>query len=487
MEDRKQAVARVTIHGTLWMYASFYSGRLVVFVSTIVLARLLTQEDYGVAGYALVFIAFLDVIGDLGIGTALIYHRDDPEAIYTGFWLNLGTGLGLFVLTWLAAPLVGEFYHDPRAVGVTRALAVSFPISALGNMHSMLLYKQLAFGRRFLPNLVRNAGKGATAILLALLGFGPWSLIWGQVAGAVLAVIAFWWAVPWRPALRFYPEKIRPLLSYGLKMISLNFLSVLGSNMDYLFVGRYLGAASLGVYTLAFRIPDLLISQACNIVTTVAFPVYASLRDEPHLLKQSFLATNRYLTILTVPIGVGLALVAGPIVLTFFTNKWAEAIPVVPAIALYAMIVSFFYNAGDVFKAQGRPGLLVKITLVEVAIMAPAMWWAVTGPASIVAVGWVHVAVAAVERVLNLIAAVRLLHLSLLTILDTLRPALVSGGLMALAIAATLHGLADTLPAVQLMAGVSLGALVYIGSLYLLERELCLSAGTALRSALMRR
>jgi len=213
MEDRKQAVARATIHGTLWMYASFYSGRLVIFVSTIVLARLLTQEDYGVAGYALVFIAFLDVIGDLGIGAALIYHRDDPEATHTGFWLNLGTGLGLFVLTWLAAPLVGEFYHDPRAVGVTRALAASFPISALGNMHSMLLYKQLAFGRRFVPNLVRNAGKGAIAILLALLGFGPWSLIWSQVAGTALAVIAFWWAVPWRPTFHFYPPKVRLLLS----------------------------------------------------------------------------------------------------------------------------------------------------------------------------------------------------------------------------------------------------------------------------------
>jgi lipopolysaccharide exporter len=487
MDDRQQAVSRATIHGTLWMYASFYSGRLVVFVSTIVLARLLSQEDYGVAGYALVFIAFLDVIGDLGIGAALIYHRDDPDATYTGFWLNLGTGLGLFVLTWLAAPLVGEFYHDPRAIGVTRALAVVFPISALGNIHSMLLYKQLAFGRRFLPSLVRNAGKGLIAILLAWLGFGPWSLIWGQVAGTVLSVAAFWWVVPWRPICRFSPPKVRPLLSYGSKMISLNFLSVLGSNMDYLFIGRQLGAAPLGVYTLAFRIPDLLISQACNVITSVAFPVYASLRDEPHLLKQNFLSTNRYLTILTVPIGVGLALVAGPIVLTFFTAKWADAIPVMPLIAAYAVIVSFFYNSGDVFKAQGRPGLLVKITLVEVVIMIPGMWWAVTGPASIVAVGWVHVIVALIERSLNLIAASRVLQLSMLTILGTLRPSLVSGGLMALAVAVTLHGLADALPAVQLVASVSLGASVYIGSLYLLERELFLGAGTALRSALARR
>lgn len=486
MEDRRRSIKLSTIRGTLWTYASLFSGRAVMFVSTVVLARLLSQDDYGVAAYATVFIAFLEVVGDLGVGAALIYHRDDPEATRTGFWLNLGAGLALFALTWLAAPLVGEFYQDERAIGVTRALALYFPISALGNIHSALLYRNLAFGRRFLPNLVRNAGKGVVAILLAWFGFGAYSLIWGQVAGVGLAVIAFWFAVPWQPALRFVTSHVRPLLSYGLRMISINFLSVLSTNLDYLFIGRYLGAAPLGVYTLAFRIPDLLISQACSVITTVAFPVYASLRDEPELLRESFLSTNRFLMAAIAPIGVGLAMVAEPVVLTFFTDKWQAAVPVMPAIAIYALTTSLFYNAGDVFKAIGRPEVLTYITLVELVIMVPAMWWAVTEPASIVAVAWVHVGVAVFERTLNLLVAARVLKLSVWSILQTLRPALVGSVLMAGAVWAALTLVPDAM-LVQLLAATAVGGAVYLGSLFLLERRLVLSAARMFWAAVERK
>ena len=486
MEDRRRLIKLSTIRGTLWTYASLFSGRAVMFVSTIVLARLLSQDDYGVAAYATVFIAFLEVVGDLGVGAALVYHRDDPEASHTGFWLNLGAGVALFALTWLAAPLVGQFYQDERAIGVTRALGLYFPISALGNIHSALLYRNLAFGRRFLPNLVRNAGKGVVAIVLAWLGFGAYSLIWGQVAGVGLAVIAFWFAVPWQPATRFVMAHVRPLLSYGLRMISINFLSVLSANLDYLFIGRYLGAAPLGVYTLAFRIPDLLISQACSVITTVAFPVYASLRNEPELLRESFLSTNRFLMVAIAPIGVGLALLAEPVVLTFFTDKWQAAIPVMPAIAIYALTTSLFYNAGDVFKAIGKPEYLTYITLVELVVMVPALWWAVTAPASIVAVAWVHVGVAVFERTLNLLVARRVLGLSIGAVLQTLRPALIGSALMAVAVAATLTLLPDA-ALVRLVAATAVGGAVYLGSLWVFERRLVLSSGRMLWAAVGRK
>src|SRR3712207_1397977 len=133
MKQPGRKLAGVTIRGTMWVYLSTYSGKLLVFLSTVILARLLSKEDFGVAGYALVAISFLDVMSDMGIGPALIFHRADPEVSDTAFWLNLGFAAALFGATWLAAPLVGVLFNDQRAVDVTRVLGLTFPITALGN------------------------------------------------------------------------------------------------------------------------------------------------------------------------------------------------------------------------------------------------------------------------------------------------------------------------------------------------------------------
>src|SRR5512145_2304230 len=169
--------------------------------------------------------------------------------------------VGLFVITWVAAPLVGLFFQDPRAIPVTRILALSYPINALGSIHQTVLQKKLAFGRTFMPNLVQSIAKGLGSILLAVLGFGAWSLIGGQLGGVMIGVVAFWIVTRWQPTFSFDPKIARSLLGYGVKIVGVDLLGILLLNIDYLLVGRYLGAANLGVYTLAFRMPDLLILQ----------------------------------------------------------------------------------------------------------------------------------------------------------------------------------------------------------------------------------
>ena len=464
--------ASTTVKGTFWTYASHYGGKFLVFISTIILARLLSQEDFGVVGFALVVISFLDVLSDLGVGPALIYYRDDPEAANTGFWLGLATGLGLFGLTWVVAPFAGTFFNDPRAISITRALGWTFPISALGNVHNSLLHKNLAFKRKFLPDMAKMGSKGIVSIVLALLNFGPWSLVGGQITGAIVLVIAYWLTIPWKPALRFTRSLVRPLLTYGFGIISLDALAILLSNADYLLVGRFMGAAALGVYTLAFRIPDLLIMQFCTVVGKVLFPVYAKMREDGNALRHAFLMTMRYVSMITIPIGVGLALIAEPFILTFFTDKWADAIPVMRAISIYALLYSLAYNAGSVYKAQGRPMLLTKLSFVRALILIPALWWAATTFGTIAAVGWTHSVVAFIGGMLNLIVAGRIINTPFKEIATTLRSAMVAGFVMALAVLGVLWLLDDASPLIQLIITVLTGGLVYGAVLLLLEQEL---------------
>lgn len=486
MTEEKKGLASATIKGTFWVYVSNYTGKFLSFVTVTILARLLTKEDFGLAGYAIVTISFLEVLSDLGIGSALIYHRKDPLASDTAFWLNMITSLALFGLTWLSAPLAGRYFNDLRSVPLIRVLALTFPISGLKNVHGSLLRKDLHFNRKYIPDLVWSASKGTISVVFALLGFGAWSLVWGQVGGQLLSSAAYWLVKPWRPSLRFSHGLAKELLSYGLGLIAVSGLGVFLLNVDYLLVGRYLGAAALGVYTLAFRVPELLIKQFCGTLAKVIFPVFSKLQDDARTLRQAFLATLRYVTIITFPLGLGLALVAEPFVLVVFSSKWVEAIPVVRAISIYSLILSFSFNAGDVFKAQGQLKALTKLSLLRALLMVPAIWWIIRQTGSIVAVGWILVLIITLMSVLTLFVVSNMFGIPFGQIMTAIQPAAISGTLMAVVVLGTLLLTEEALPVVRLVASVGVGALVYLGTLWLFQRQFVLETTDVLRSVFVR-
>lgn len=486
--EQSSTLAKKTLRGLSWTYLTHYSGKLLVFISTVILARLLLKDDFGVAGYAIVVIGFLDVLNDLGIGPALIYYPNSKEAWDTGFWLGLGVSAVLFLCTWFAAPLVGSFFNDARAVPVVRILALTFPLTALSNIQETLLRKEMAFKRKFVPDTVRSLSKGAFSIIFALMGYGPWSLVIGQVLGTTISIIPYWAAVSWRPSFRFAPHLVRPLLSYGTGIVVINILGVVLMNVDYIFVGKFLGADALGTYMLAFRLPELVILQFCGVVTgKVFFPMYAAIRDDQQALNKVFLSATQYVALVTVPLGLGMALVAEPLVLTIFGAKWLDAVPIMQAISIYALFLSLGYNIGDIYKAQGRTMILTKLSLLRACMLLPALWWAATSIGTIVAVGWTQTIMAGISCVINLLVAAHLIQLPLKSILVALRPAVVSGTLMALAVAPLLMLSAGAPAVVQLIVCVGAGVVVYVAALWWLQRDLVVQARTTLRTTLARR
>lgn len=485
MSEQTSSLWGRTLRGTLWFYFSTYAGKAMVFLSTIVLARLLLQEDFGVAGYGLVVISFLNVLSDLGIGTAYIYHADEETMADTAFWLNLATGMTLFGLTWTVAPLAGDFFQDPKAIPIVRALAFNFPLVAVGNIHDSMLRKALTFQRKFIPDVMKAVSKGVISIALAFLGFGAWSLIWGHLGGTLLASITLWCVVPWRPQLQLNRKLADSLLRYGGGIVAVNALGVLLLNVDYLLVGRYLGATALGIYTLAFRLPELLVQEFPVIVSNVLFPTFTKLRDDAEQFTSGIYNALRYSTIVTVPIGVGLALVAQPMVLTLFSERWTEMAPVLTAIALDMTILSLTFNLGLVYKAQGRPDLLSRLILLRGVILLPAIWWAVTGPATVTAVAWTRAVVAIYIVALDLFAAQRFLGLSIRSMLAAFQPATIGALCMTVGVLLSQTYLTEQASAyLELAVSVAVGALLYTLTLWWLQREVVLRINHQVRTAL---
>jgi O-antigen/teichoic acid export membrane protein len=485
-ETRAPEYSRAAIHGTAWRYGTFFTGKMMVFVSTVVLARLLSKDDFGVVAYAVTTINFMDVASDLGVGPALIYHRENPRTRSTAFWLGLINGCLLYTLAFLVAPLVGLYLRDPRATEVTRVLALTFPLSAIGDTHNAVLRKTLAFGRIFVPDILSALTKGLASIVFAFLGFGVWSLILGQLSGVLANVIALWIVTPWHPSFTFDKSLARSLTGYGVNIVGVDTLALLLQNLDYLLVGRYLGAEMLGIYTLAFRLPDLLILQFARILSTVLFPIYTRMREKTGSLARGFYATTRYVSLFTMPLGVGMALVARPFTLAIFTEKWAEAIPVIQGISIYAMLLSLAYNAGSAYKAEGRPQVLTWLGLVRLAMLFPALFWAVTVTQSIVMVGWMQALIALIGGALNLIVAARLLGLPMRELVAALRPGALASTAMAVVVIAALIVTQESAPILQLIFSVGMGGLAYMAALWFLQRDVIMEVQRKLRLAVNR-
>jgi len=477
-------LAVTTVRGAFWGYAANYSGKTLSFFSTIVLAWLLTRDDFGLAGYALVVISILEVMQDLGVGPALIYIEENPDATDTAFWLSIITGVGLFLITWWVSPTVGRFFSEPRAVSLTRALGLAFPISSFSTVHASLLQKKLRFGRHFIPELSRSISKGLVSIILALLGFGAWSLVLGLVAGRTLSVIAYWIVMPWRPTLRFERNYAKKLLTYGFDIISLNAVGALLSNIDYILIGRFLGTIALGVYKLAFIIPEYLINQITSVLGGVIFPIYTKLRDDAQMLNQAFIETVRYVAFVVIPMGLGLALVAEPMVLTFFSEKWQEAIPIIRAISIYAMVNSLGYGTGAIFKAQGKVKYITILAIVRVLVMIPFTWYAIHTFGTIEAVAWAQVGVVFISRFIKMSVVWMIVRFSVRAVLKIFVTMGMFGIVMSFGVYGVLLILDSCHSLVQLIVGILVGAIIYVGGFWIFDHKFLLSTAQVIKNAL---
>ena len=282
-------------------------------------------------------------------------------------------------------------------------------------------------------------------------------------------MLASWLVFPCKPKIELHPDMLRSLFGFGASVVIVDAIAVATDNLDYLIIGRSLGSADLGMYTIAYRLPELLILNSLWILASVLFPAYSLLQDDRESLRRGFLSAVRYTELAIVPISLGLAIAASPIVLTIFGQKWAAAIPVLRILAIFTLVNSIAYNVGDVYKAIGRPDVLVKIELAVLVALIPTLIYLVRFGIVAVAIG--HLAVACLHLVIRILVARRVVQVSLKDLVEQLRPALLAGtGLLIFAL--PVLQITRSLPVpIQLITVVLSGALGYFAVLWFVERE----------------
>jgi PST family polysaccharide transporter len=429
-------LARAAMGGVLWQALSFFAGKALVLVSTAILARLLSPTAFGVVALALVFITFADVVTDLGVAQALVFFPTDRRRNDAALVVCLAVSGAFVASAMLAAPLVASFFGHPEIVGMFRVLSLALLVRATGQVPDALLRKSLRFRPRTIAELNRALFQGVASVVLAVVGYGPWAIIDGYLLGCAVWSLLLWRAVPYRPGASFWRLRgagLRPLLRFGAPAAGTAFLLCLVFNVDYLIVGRLLGARALAYYTLGFRIPELVIISVFNVISVVAFPLFSRVRDDEQRLHGGYLFGLRVQAIYGVAAGVGLAMAAPMIVHVVFGNPWDPAIVPLEALALYAAFRSLGLGPHEAFRGIGRPDLLVKLSLLRFAVVVPALLIGVKF--GIAGVSWAQAAAALPLALIMQAVASRVLGIPLIQIGRSLRPAVAVSLGVALAMA----------------------------------------------------
>jgi len=469
-ESFARQLSRKTVRAAAWNYLSFGLGKLSVMVTITILARLLGPNEFGVVGYASLAIAYLTVLQDLGLGHALIQRRGDiEEASDSVFTSNLLVGMALTLIIYFTAPFVAVFFHEPRVELLMQVLGVSFTIEALGSAHLTLLRRELNFRRKLIPDLGRTVVKGVVSISLALLGYGVWSLVIGQLAGVAASVVLAWMSYPWRPRLYINTAIIRSMFSFSVPIIAVEILGAIGTNLDYTLIGRMLGDTALGLYTMAYKIPELAITSICFMVAQVLFPAYSSVQHDMRLLTRGFLATIRYLQVVIMPIALTIIILADPLVRGLLGSEWVEAIPLLQLIAVACLIRSIGTNVGDVYKAVGRPSILWKLGIFNVSVLAACLVIGVRHGRTGVAIA--HIIASVEQMSLRLYVATRILDITLHDIWIEIRPSVNAGAALCLAALPVYVLTGDLNPFVRLLLVGAAAGSAYLGALWLVERD----------------
>ena len=463
-------IAQKTAWGFFWNFSAYFLGKIVVLITTSILARLLAKNDFGLIAIAVVAINYLSVLKDLGLGVALIQRRGNvEEAANTVFTINIIIGLALSSIILPLAPLVAIYFRDPQITSVLRWMGVSFIINALGSVHTNWLIRDLDYRRKLIPDLASPLLKGVVSISLAYLGYGVWSLVFGQIAGAVASVILVWIIFPWRPRFSLDRKIARGLMKFGASVTVIDIINEITDNIDYVIVGRIFGLVPLSIYTLAYRLPEMLLIGNLWVMGGVVFPAFSTIQDQPEKLRRGFLASVRYVELIAVPICLGLLIAADPIVRVVFGDQWLDAIPVLRVLAVYAWVYSLGYHVGGFYKAIGRPDILLRLSILTLVIIVPALLIGARFGIIGVAVG--HLVAILIRRIISLGLATRFVNVTILEIFGEFRSSLIAALVMAPITFGVSYVTGELNPLLQVMLLILSGVFSYLGVLWWIERE----------------
>lgn len=418
--------------GVMSLGVAQIARRLVTIVVTACLARVLLPEQFGLIALASVSVQLVAIFTDTGLAAALVQRKEVGISHFqTAFWFNLAVCTVLCIVGALLAPLVAQIYNEPRLVSLLRAMLLTLPISAFGQIPDALLQRQLSFHALAKIEWWASVVAGLTAVGLAFTGFGVWALVAQALTSSVVAAGSKMAAARWFPVPHFELRVVVPLFSFGVWVMACGLVNYFAMNLQTLLVGRTLGATELGYYVLALNLATLPAAAITGLVSRVMFPALSSVQDNVRSLQNGYLRMLRVVSTSTFPIVVGLAATAPVAIRILYGDMWTPVVPLLRILAVWGLFQAINLS-GVVFYAKGRPQTLLlyasaSTVVVAFAVLFGSRWGAI-------GVAWGLVMVSPIVCVGPHLLAAKLIELPWRRLLASVAPALLSAFFMGIAV-----------------------------------------------------
>lgn len=354
------------ISAAIWSGADFFLRQGLQFIISIVLARLLTPEEFGTIALLYLFVGLAGAFVDSGFSAALIQRQDithtDESSV---FWFNLVMGALAALGLWLAAPAIAAFFSLPILVPLMAVLALNLFIGAIGSIHATLLTKQLDFRTQLKVGVYAMFVSGAVAIVLAWKGYGVWTLAAQTLVSTIVTTVLLWAFNSWRPACVFSLASIRQLFGYGSYLLAAGMLDIAYKRVYTLLIGKLYGVRDLGFYNRADSTQQMPAGFLSSILARVSFPVFSTLAHDKNQLRRGVQLAVRGMMLVNVPVMLGLAAVAEPLVLTLYGTPWKPVVPLLQVLCLGGIFWPLHVINLNVLMAQGHSHLFFRVEVAK--------------------------------------------------------------------------------------------------------------------------
>lgn len=397
------------------------------FIIGIVLARILTPEDFGLIGMLTIFIVIGRSLTNSGFGQALIQKQNaDRIDFSTVFYFNIFTSIIIYLIIFVGSPLIAKFYREPQLVLLTKILCLEFILNAFSLIHTTYLQKNLKFKAPSIIGIISVVISGATSIVLALKGIGVWALVTNTVLQSLITTVLLWKVSKWRPLPIFSIKSLKSLFAYGSKILVAGILNSVFKNIYFLVIGRFFQAESLGYYTRANQFTNLPLNTITLVITKVTYPVFSSIQDDIPKLTIGYTKSIRMLSAVALPLMGIMYIIARPIIMIVLGDKWLPVVPYWQIMCLYSWIYVVYTINNLIITAKGYSGYYLRIQITNKILIVLSIL--VTYRYGITTMIYGHMAATIVTYIIGSLYLKKIMNISIFYQIKNILPFIISAG-----------------------------------------------------------
>lgn len=464
-----ESLKKQTISGIIWSGIERFSVQGIQFLIMIIMARLLTPKDYGLVGMLTVFIAIAQTLIDSGFSQALIRKQNRTETDNsTVFYFNIVVGLFIYLIFYLTAPLIANFYRTPSLTPIMRVISLGVIFNSLAVVQRALLTIRLDFKTQAKASLLGVIFSGISGIIMAYKDFGVWSIVAQQLTNLGLSTLLLWIFAKWHPIGIFSKDSFKELFSFGSKLLASGLLNTLYNNIYLIIIGKLFSASQLGYYTRAQQFSDFPSSNLTGILQRVTYPVLCKIQDDKEKLAHAYRKFLRISAFIIFPLMVGLSAVGEPFILLLLKEQWRFAATILQIICFSAMWYPIHAINLNLLQVEGRSDLFLRLEVIKKILGVVIL--CLTIPLGLISMCYGQIASSLIALTINTYYTGKLINVGFIRQMKDLTPTLVLVLTMWVIIYFGILPLFEN-NIMKLTTGIITGIIYYIGAAWMFKLQ----------------